>query len=302
MRTGRKAHVRKVLFASKLVLALLLGHSVIRMALVTRGTTELFGPASAVGGESSAAAAYSSWRNLSLADYSSIVQHNIFRRFVSPLPVSARPASWGGSYSMSSAGRELGLVLTGTVAGNPLISRAIIKDLETNISGLYRPGDTVAAANIETIETDRVVLRHQGQRKLLSLGNTAPPEPDEMYSAAAQDAGPVVPAIGDEFVDESPTTISAELSDVDKVLRKAVIKPHMVDGRMDGIRITGLEGLSAARALALKNGDIIVSVNGHRLTSKQKAYQILKKARSQPVIDIELLRGNRTKTLTFLMR
>jgi len=60
--------------------------------------------------------------------------------------------------------------------------------------------------------------------------------------------------------------------------------------------------MRGAEDLGLKNGDIIRTVNGHRLTSKQKAYQIFKKARSQAAMNIELLRDNETKTLSFSLR
>ncbi len=86
------------------------------------------------------------------------------------------------------------------------------------------------------------------------------------------------------------------------MLTKAVIEPYMIDGQVEGLKITGLENIRVAEDLGLKNGDIIRTVNGHRLTSKQKAYQIFKKARSQEAMNIELLRKNETKTLSFSLR
>ena len=84
-------------------------------------------------------------------------------------------------------------------------------------------------------------------------------------------------------------------------MNNAAIEPYFVDGRMEGLQITGLENISIAKNLGLKNSDVIRAVNGHRLTNKQRAYQIFKKARSQPAIDIELLRDNKTKKLSFAM-
>jgi len=302
MRSIRKVYVRKALFLSKLVLALLLGQGVVRTVLVVWGTAELMGPVSAVGGEDYTTVASTDSRGLSAVDYTSVIKGNIFHGVSSPSAAREWAAAESQNRRTSPAGRELGLVLLGTVSGKPLISRAIIKDLETNISGLYRPGDTVATANIESIEADRVILSHQGQKKLLNIGNAAPQGHDEVYSASGGDDAPGVAGIEDDFTEKQATMVNARLADVDTVLRKAAIKPHVTGGRMDGIRISRVEDLKAAKALGLQNGDIIVAVNGHRLTSKQKAYQVFKKARSQPVIDIELLRDNEVKVLSFLLQ
>ena len=86
---------------------------------------------------------------------------------------------------------------------------------------------------------------------------------------------------------------------VEAVLNNAAIEPYSVDGRVEGLQITGLENINLARDFGLKNKDVIRSVNGHRLTSKQKAFQVFKKAKSQPTMDIELLRDDDTKKLSF---
>ncbi|GAI89781.1 unnamed protein product [marine sediment metagenome] len=101
---------------------------------------------------------------------------------------------------------------------------------------------------------------------------------------------------------KSLTTAGAKLSNIEIMLTKAVIEPYTIDGQVEGLKITGLENMRGAEDLGLKNGDIIRTVNGHRLTGKQKAYQIFKKARSQEAMNIELLRDNETKTLSFSLR
>ena len=81
-------------------------------------------------------------------------------------------------------------------------------------------------------------------------------------------------------------------------MNKVVIEPYTLDNQTEGLKITGLENMKAMQGLGLKNGDIIRMVNGHQLTSKQKAYQILKKAKSQSDINLELSRDGKTKKLS----
>ena len=52
----------------------------------------------------------------------------------------------------------------------------------------------------------------------------------------------------------------------------------------------------------LEDGDVVRQVNGQRLSSLQKAFQVFQKAKSQPAIRLELLRGNDTKELRFDLR
>jgi hypothetical protein len=92
-------------------------------------------------------------------------------------------------------------------------------------------------------------------------------------------------------------TVKAKLRDVEQVLRRATIKPYRVGGQTIGLRMTRLEKIKSAKSLGIESGDVIRSVNGHRLTSKKKAYQVFKKARSKPNMRVEFLRGNEVNRL-----
>lgn len=302
----------KALFVIKLALVLILGYVVIITVLMPQLTGEILVPSSAVGTEHITAVVRkdsigepASFPDTLVDDYSVIVEQDIFG---SSLRTNKSLQGNNGIGPVLSAEEELGIALLGTVAGSPEISRAIIKDLKTNELSLYKIGDTVATAHIESIEKDMVVLLHQGQRKILDLGtreSAARHTVDKRHDAdnaqgalsrnAAQAAETNPPA-------KSHTTAGAKLSDIEIMLTKAVIEPYTIDGQVEGLKITGLENISGAEDLGLKNGDIIRTVNGHRLTSKQKAYQIFKKARSQEAMNIELLRDNETKTLSFSLR
>ena len=310
----------KALFVIKFALVLILCYVVITTVLMPQHTGEIFVPDSAVGTENITAVVRkdsigepTSSLDTPVEDYSAIVEQDIFGSS------SRTKKSLQGDNGVSpalSAEEELGIALLGTVAGSPEISRAIIKDIKTNELSLYKTGDTVATpswkgsstAHIESIEKDVVVLLHQGQRKILELGTreSAARHPvDKRHDAdnaqgalsrnAAQAAETNLPA-------KSQSTVGDKLSDIEIMLTKAVIEPYTIDGQVEGLKITGLENIRGAKEIGLKNGDIIRAVNGHRLTGKQKAYQIFKKARSQAAMNIELLRDNETKTLSFSLR
>jgi type II secretory pathway component PulC len=77
------------------------------------------------------------------------------------------------------------------------------------------------------------------------------------------------------------------------------VAPYVINGQQEGLSITGLDDLSMAGYLGFKNGDIIQNVNGQVLTDKQKAFQVLKKARSQSSLSVQLLRNKQKMDLSF---
>jgi len=299
--------IRKVFFISKLALILVLSAVIVTTVTTLQDSGEIFAPTSAAGSENSGAVEAAGAAEISPESYSAIIEQNIFSgKGSSP---SANTSRWSNNASdmVLSDGKELGLALYGTICGSPPVSRAIIKDLETKELGLYRQGDTVADARIETIKKDAVVLLHKGQRKILniSMGQSQREEADGAQPASAKNISETAktnpPTTFHNAVGVELTTVGVKSGDSEGVLKKAIIEPYIVDGEVEGLRITGMEDKSTAKALGLRNGDIIRRVNGHRLTNKQKAYQIFKKASSQPALDIELLRDNKTKELSFAM-
>ena len=99
-----------------------------------------------------------------------------------------------------------------------------------------------------------------------------------------------------------PTKVRTKIRFVEAILKKAVIEPYYINGQIEGLQITGLDRISVARDLLLKSGDIIRAVNGQTLNSKQQAYEIFKKARTKPIMIVDLLQDGEAKTLLFDFR
>jgi len=97
------------------------------------------------------------------------------------------------------------------------------------------------------------------------------------------------------------TKIRTQAKCVEAILKKAVIEPYHINGQIEGLRITGLDKILIARDLLLKSGDIIRAVNGHPLNSKRQAFEIFKRARTRPIIKIELLRDGKSQTLLYYL-
>lgn len=238
------------------------------------------------------------------SDYAEMAKRNLFTdadSAGSPRADLKRPAP---PESPGSA-QELGLRLIGAIAGGSVASRAVIQDTQSNTTNAYRIGDTVAAATVKAIQRNAVTLQYQGRPLVLKLqagtavnnaskipGPNANTEPGKDKPSSAKEAG----SGGAEARTASPRDQTAGVTDI---FRKATIEPYVRNGRTEGLRITGLDNIPMAGSFGFKDGDIVQSVNGQQLTSKQKAFQVLMKAKSQSKIDIQLLRDGQSKNLSF---
>ena len=83
------------------------------------------------------------------------------------------------------------------------------------------------------------------------------------------------------------------------LLENMKVAPYIVNGQEKGLYITGLDDLNMAGNFGFENGDVIQAINGQMLTDKQKAFQVLKKGRSQSSLNFQLLRNKQKMDLSF---
>ena len=203
--------------------------------------------------------------------------------------------------------KQLNLRLLGTVAGNEEVACAVIEDVKTKIQDMYKTGDLVQGARIEKIERNRIILFHEGVRETLNLYVASDSAEDAAVSAGktSTDATGNIPD-ADVIKVTSPTerevnkrAFLARIGGIEAILKTVEITPHTVNGKADGLRISGLEGLSMAKFIGLENGDVIRKINGQTVTDNRKAFQVLRKARSLSSLDLELSRDSKEKTMSF---
>jgi type II secretion system protein C len=295
-------YIRKVLFVFKLALVLVLCIIVIRTVIIPQHPAEIFQPASAAGTENVSTKGAESTIETSIEDYSALASQNIFG--VTEISDSEEKSSYVDEPDdvVILAGEELSLELVGTVCGIRSVSRAIIKNTKNKKLGMYKTGQNIAGAHIKSIEENSVILVHNGQRKMLRLNragenhknNTQLLSPPVM-SKTGKAASSVL------AVEQSLVEIPSKIEHLEVILNEAAIEPYLVEGRVEGLRITDLDKIPRAEAFGLKEGDIVSRVNGHRLTSKQQAFQVFKKAKSEATISLELLSRGETRDLSFTL-
>lgn len=119
-------------------------------------------------------------------------------------------------------------------------------------------------------------------------------------SAAAPSASTTVP-LGDteiRLVSPGHYVIARKLFDYwtrgsgpETLERSSVLTPVEQDGRVVGLRLTRLKPGGWLSQLGLREGDVLVDINGADLSSPQRALEIYAKLRTQPALKIQVLRG-----------
>ena len=196
------------------------------------------------------------------------------------------------------------LRLLATVAGDEEVACAVIENVKTKIQDLYRIGDIIEGTRIERIDRNKIVLINAGQREILNLYVTDGisdriEKSTEPVIAQKPDAAEAVNIISPTEREINKKAFLARVGGMEAILKTVEVAPYLENGQEKGVRITGLEGLSMARFVGFENGDIIQNINGSTVTNRRKAFQILRKARSQSSINIQLLRGQQEKKLSF---
>lgn len=203
--------------------------------------------------------------------------------------------------------RQLELRLLGTVAGDEQVACAVVEDTRTKVQDLYMTGDIIQGARIERIERNRMILLNEDGREVLNLyvasEDSVPDErAGESFVAKKQSDTDVVKIVSPNKREINKKAFLAKVGGMSAVLKRVKLSPYIVDGEAKGIRINGLENFSLAKYVGLKDGDVIQTINGQKMTNRRKAFQVLRRARALSSSDVQLLSGREKKTLSFRIR
>jgi general secretion pathway protein C len=277
----------------------------------------------------SPSAAVETTEKRALQQYAVIQERNLFGakgrtatppppRPPAPAPAPAKPAA--------------NLKLVGTVVGSSERTYAVIEDLSTKRQELYRIGDLVREAKVVEVTRNRVVLDNRGRREeLLSFEKSDAAGPPPSQPTAPQAAAPRRPSLPArsqpqeplpnpsqederdaaeadiERVSENVWRINRDdlvdqLDNFGQMMKEARLTPHFTGGQPDGFMITNLPGNSFLARMGLRSGDIMRGVNGQKFGSLEEFFQVYQQLQTEPTLQLEVERSNRTEVLTYEVR
>lgn len=103
--------------------------------------------------------------------------------------------------------------------------------------------------------------------------------------------------ISDNKVSIARSVLVNELKDINKVLKSVFVSPYYKSGDFVGYRLSRLRRTSIFKKIGLKNGDIIVNINGEELTTPEKLFELFGRAEELTALTIDMLRRGKKESL-----
>jgi type II secretion system protein C len=199
------------------------------------------------------------------------------------------------------SGEALGVTLVGTVSGSAPLARVVLRDVKTKATTVYRIGDHVGEAILESVAKDSAVFL-AGHRRLVlkrpaagSVGTTPALVSGDRVAEDRKSAAPAA-------AQPQAATPRPAADAMGEFLDRVTATPARGENGAEGLRISGLDQIPAARQLGLEEGDVICAVNGQSLADPRKAFQVFRKVKSQDSIQVDLVRKGQSKTLSLNLR
>jgi len=175
---------------------------------------------------------------------------------------------------------------------NPESSRATIEDIDTGSSRTYSIQDTLPdSSQLVDIKQDYVILEKNGVRKRIfftygsdNRGGLYPPGPEGHEK------------IGDNEFNLHPYRVFR--GDANSVLDFSM-KIHSREGDMEGIQVSGIQRDTLADVLGLKDGDVLLEVNGQRIDSVLNTVRASMNAHRSDDLLLNVRRNGRIVTLKY---
>lgn len=173
--------------------------------------------------------------------------------------------------------------------------RAVIEDLEAGTTRAYAVPDPLPdGSRLAAIKGDYVVLEKNGVRKRLRLhsrrGARNGPDAPEAIGAKGYTR------IGQHEFDLNPYLVFG--GDPDRVLDFS-LQAALRGGSMEGVLISGLDSAGPAHRLGLREGDVLLAVNGRPVDSLLNGVRACLDAHGSDDVEIRLRRAGRPVTLTY---
>jgi type II secretion system protein C len=196
--------------------------------------------------------------------------------------------------------------LIGTVIfRNPARSLAAIQDKGDSKLYPVRIGDMIGEnVQIVSVEARKVIFINSTARRKEFLEI---PEDPAIKISTANLKTRSAPAAGINQLEENRFVIGrqeidSQMANFNALLTQARAVPEMRGGQMVGFRLTQIVPNSFYQKAGFKDGDVIRSVNGEKVTDAAKAFELLQGLKSMSSLDMTIERGGKEVNFNYDIR
>jgi len=182
-------------------------------------------------------------------------------------------------------------------------SIALIRKVREKQSGIYRKGDMIDNYEIVKIEKFRVLMSDGLNTSALHMYKRLQGKKRKAITRNTQQAWQ-----GFENTQKIKKVLSRSdvenkvFSKVNQILTQIAIRPYMVNGKMEGLRLMRVPNNSIVYELGGRSGDIIRRVNGHEVNQIDQMYKLWDNIKDDSFISVDLERNKQIYTYNFEIR
>ncbi|AKU91319.1 type II secretion system protein GspC [Vulgatibacter incomptus] len=203
---------------------------------------------------------------------------------------------------------SLRVSLIGTmVANRPEWSLATIRDDNARETGVYMPGDRLLGAEVLEIERLRVIIKNEGRKEYIALGEIGPPPPpmtavSAVPPAVSSGGDANVRQIDDNNYEITRDELDKQLSNLNAIATQARIVPSFKNGVANGFKLFSIRPGSLYSKIGIENGDVIRKINGFEINSPEKALELYAKLKESSKVELELERRGQVIPKSYVIR
>lgn len=233
--------------------------------------------------------------------YSSILERNPFGS-----PMTMEPIA-GTRTAEIQYGPLSNLVLAGTAVGPEKLSYAVVMDKKSPLGRheLFTYGENVYNYGILTkiestsIEITRDNVTYTVKMLVKDLGDNAAANQVKFMSGPQSS---IARKVGEgEYVLNS-RKVRQSLDNPEKILTDARLLPNFNNGRQEGFKISEVINGGLYHSLGLKNGDILLRINGLAISNPEVAIQAMSALRGMNSINLDIIRNSDSMSMNYQIR
>lgn len=232
-----------------------------------------------------------------IRDYAVILERNPFGP-----PMTLEPVAGPRPAEVKQYGPLSDLVLKGTAVGPERMSYAVIANKKEN-SGeqeIFTYGDEVFTyGTLTKIERDSVELTRDNVAYSLMI----PVGEDTVRNVAVSaQASQIARKVGEREYLLDSNKVRQSLNNPEKLLTDARLLPNFVDGEQEGFRISEVKADGLYHELGLRNGDILLRINGLAISNPEVAIQAMSALKGMNRVDLDIIRNNERMSMSYRIR
>ncbi len=197
----------------------------------------------------------------------------------------------------------LGTVVAGDHSAAIIAIRAGGKQSAFFIGDNIQPGVT-----LKSVEENAIVVDHNGRLERISLEQGKPITAMRLMPPVAISTAPATRPTNTRAPAKNLNKrinrkrLQQQLQNIPALLSQALAKPHFSNGKINGFSISNIVPGSLYAQAGLKNGDIIMAVNGEKITGAAQAMTIYTRLKSASTLDLQLIRASNMQNIHFDIR